>query len=254
MLDIIQIPVLNDNYIYLLHDSSSGETAVVDPTEAAPVLRALAEKNWTLTHIFNTHHHWDHVGGNLYLKEKTGCCVIASAYDQERIPGIDKQLIDGDTLRLGDEAIDIIATPGHTLGHIVYFCRQQHALFCGDTLFSLGCGRLFEGTPEQMWHSLQKIRALPDDTKIYCAHEYTENNAHFALSVDPDNAALKHYNATILRLRAKNQPTIPTTLAQEKACNPFLRPESITIRQTLNMPESENIEVFARLRQMKDQF
>jgi len=254
MLDIIQIPVLSDNYIYLLHDSESDKTAVVDPAEAAPVLRTLAEKNWGLDYIFNTHHHQDHVGGNLILKETTGCRVIASTYDQEQIPGIDQTVSEGDVLRLGDEAIDVISTPGHTLGHIVYLCRQQHALFCGDTLFSLGCGRLFEGTPEQMWHSLQKIRALPDDTKIYCAHEYTENNARFALSVDPNNAALKRYNETILRLRAQNKPTIPTTLAQEKACNPFLRPESTDIRQTLNMPESENVDVFARLRQMKDRF
>jgi len=254
MLDIIQIPVLKDNYIYLLHDSASDETAVVDPAEANPVLRILAEKNWTLNYIFNTHHHWDHVGGNLLLKERTGCGVIASSYDQNRIPGIDQAVSEGDMLRLGDEVIEVINTPGHTLGHIVYFCRQQHALFCGDTLFSLGCGRLFEGTPEQMWHSWQKIRALPDETKIYCAHEYTENNARFALSVDPDNIALKRYNETIHRLRAQNKSTIPTTLAQEKACNPFLRPESAAIRQILNMPENKNVDVFARLRQMKDHF
>jgi len=254
MLEIVQIPVLTDNYIYLLHDVESGQTAVVDPTEAAPVLQVLANKNWSLDYIFNTHHHWDHVGGNLELKEKTACIILASAYDQDRIPAIDQTLNDRDILKLGEETIQIIATPGHTLGHIVYYCQRQQALFCGDTLFSLGCGRLFEGTAEQMFQSLQKIKALPDNTKIYCAHEYTQTNARFALTVDPDNETLQRYINKIEALRKQNRPTIPSSLLIEKACNPFLRTDRASIRQSLDMLDQPEINVFTRLRKLKDQF
>ncbi len=254
MLEIIQIPVLTDNYIYLLHDEACNKTAVVDPAEAEPVLAVLKQKGWSLDYIFNTHHHWDHVGGNLELKEQTGCLILASSEDQHRIPGIDHTLDDGEKIKLGEENIGIISTPGHTLGHIVYYCHQQHALFCGDTLFSLGCGRLFEGAPEQMFHSLEKIKALPDDTKIYCAHEYTAANARFALSVDPSNEALIAYASKINQLIEQQQPTIPSLLADEKACNPFLRPDALSIRESLNMLDKEDLEVFARLRKMKDHF
>jgi hydroxyacylglutathione hydrolase len=254
MLEVIQIPVLIDNYIYLLHDAATHKTAVVDPTEAEPVLAFIEQKGWSLDYIFNTHHHWDHIGGNQELKEKTGCSVLASAYDQNRIPAIDQTLAGGDSIKFGKEDIEIIATPGHTSGHIVYFCRQQQALFCGDTLFSLGCGRLFEGSAEQMFQSLQTIKALPDDTKIYCAHEYTQTNARFALSVEPDNEALILYSKKIDQLRAQQKTTIPSTLAQEKACNPFLRTDSATIRQSLGMPKSHEVEVFAQLRKLKDLF
>ncbi len=255
MLAIIQIPVLTDNYIYLLHDAASHKTAVVDPTEAQPVLTFLDQQGWSLDYIFNTHHHWDHVGGNRELKEKTGCLILASTYDQNRIPAIDQTLNDGDIITLGAETIEIIATPGHTLGHIVYFCRQQHALFCGDTLFSLGCGRLFEGSAEQMFQSLAKIKALPDHTKIYCAHEYTQANARFALSIEPDNETLSAYANKIELLRKQGQATIPSTLATEKACNPFLRTDQESIRRSLDMKEhTDEVAIFARLRKLKDQF
>ena len=167
MLDIVQIPVLTDNYIYLLHDSVSGETAVVDPALAKPVLDLLESKDWQLTYILNTHHHWDHVGGNLELKQKTGCKIIAAYADSERIPGIDRGVFEHDVISLGEHQAIVIETSGHTIGHIVYYFAKDEALFCGDTLFAMGCGRLFEGTAEQMWTSLQKLKVLPPSIRVY---------------------------------------------------------------------------------------
>lgn len=254
MLEIIQLPVLNDNYIYLLHDPDSAETAVVDPALAQPVLNTLAEKGWQLNYIFNTHHHWDHVDGNLELKNHTDCKIIASEYDRNRIPGIDITVNHGDKIKLGTETLEIIATPGHTIGHIAYYCTDSHALFCGDTLFSMGCGRLFEGTAEQMWQSLQLLQALPDCTRIYCAHEYTLANGNFAMSIETDNPALQQRLAEVSQLRAKNQATVPSTLAQELATNPFLREKSVSVQQSLNMIDRPAVEVFAKIRKLKDSF
>lgn len=254
MLEIISLPVLHDNYIYLIHDNVSGETAAVDPAVAQPVLRFLQDKNWQLTYVLNTHHHSDHVGGNLELKQKTGCKIFASEYDRNRIPGIDQSLQEGDTVNLGNHDARILFTPGHTLGHIEYYFEQDKLLFCGDTLFAMGCGRLFEGTAEQMWQSLQKLKGLPPDTKVYCTHEYTQNNGRFALTVDPKNEALQERMKEVDRLRKQNLSTLPTTIADELATNPFLREGSPTIRQSVGMPLAKPSEVFAKVRRMKDSY
>ncbi len=254
MLEIIQLPVLNDNYIYLLHETISGETAVVDPAVAQPVLDVLKQKNWTLNYIFNTHHHSDHVGANLELKEKTNCTILASEFDQSRIPGIDRTLKHGDQIKLGNQIANIIATPGHTLGHIVYYFKDSHALFCGDTLFSMGCGRLFEGTAEQMWASIQQLKNLPKETNIYCAHEYTQANGKFALSLEPNNHQLILRIQQVNHLRSQNRPTIPSTMGQELTTNPFLREKSLEIQQSVNMVNQPAEKIFKKIRTLKDSF
>jgi len=254
MLEIIQLPVLNDNYIYLIHEPVSAETAVIDPAIPEPVLDALTSRGWNLSYIFNTHHHWDHVGANLELKQKTNCQIFASEADQARIPGLDKSLKHGDQVYLGNQVANVIATPGHTLGHIVYHFRDSRALFCGDTLFSMGCGRLFEGSPEQMWHSLQLLKQLPKQTRIYCAHEYTLANGKFALTLEPDNKQLLQRLDEVNLLRSQNKPTIPSTIEQELATNPFLREQSQTIQQSINMSSHAAGKVFAKVRELKDNF
>ena len=255
MLEIIQIPVLTDNYIYLLRDPVSEETAVVDPAEAHPVLAALQEKNWRLNYIFNTHHHAHHVGGNLQLKRHTECRIVGAKADRHRIPGIDIEVSHGDHIRLGDQDIGILATPGHTSGHIVYYFAAAGALFCGDTLFSLGCGRLFEGSPAQMRQSLQFLKALPASTLVYCAHEYTQANGRFALSLEPENQQLQLRVNEVDLLRSQHRSTLPSTIGQELATNPFFRESSAEIRARLGVgQEAADLEVFTRIRQMKDQF
>lgn len=254
MLTILQLPVLNDNYIYLLHDPDSGESAVVDPAVAQPVLAVLEQNNWQLTMILNTHHHSDHVGGNLELKQKTGCTVIAAQVDQNRIPGIDSFVADGDLITLGKYSAKVISTPGHTSGHVVYHFANENALFCGDTLFVMGCGRLFEGTAEQMWQSFQKLKALPLSTRIYCAHEYTQINGRFALTIEPYNQQLKQRMVLINQLRDKHLPTVPSTLQQELATNPFFREDSLDVQENLKMKGSQPVAVFAEIRRLKDSF
>jgi hydroxyacylglutathione hydrolase len=254
MLEIITIPVLTDNYIYLIHDAISGETAVVDPALAQPVLMMLQEKNWHLTYIFNTHHHSDHVGGNLEIKRHTGCKIIAGEYDRNRIPGIDVTTKEGDIVSLGEHKANIIFTPGHTLGHIAFHFAEDKLLFSGDTLFAMGCGRLFEGTAEQMWNSLQKLKTLPQETKVYCTHEYTQNNGRFAVTVEPDNKALQERMPKVNQLRKLNKATLPTTIADELATNPFFREDSLSIRRSLGMVADNAINVFAKIRRMKDSF
>ena len=254
MLDILQIPVLNDNYIYMLHDSVSLETAVIDPALEQPVLDVLAEKGWQLSFILNTHHHWDHVGANLALKQQTGCQIIAAAADRERIPGIDVGVEQGDVFALGQHQAQVIATPGHTSGHVVYYFAEDQALFCGDTLFVMGCGRLFEGTPEQMYASLQTLKALPPSTRVYCTHEYTLANATFALSVEPDNIDLQQKLLAVKELRAANIATVPTTIAEEIATNPFFIVENINMQKQLGLVGAAADVVFAALRQRKDNF
>lgn len=255
MLEILQLPVLNDNYVFLLHDTDSGETAAVDPAVAEPVLDVLQAKGWQLSYIFNTHHHGDHVGGNLQLKQKTGCKIIAAKSDKARIPGVDICVTDGDEIRLGAHGFKIIATPGHTLGHIVFYGEDNQTLFCGDTLFSLGCGRLFEGSAEQMWRSLQKLKALPESTKVYCAHEYTLANGRFALTVEANNSALQERVAEVNELRRKNLSTLPSTIALELATNPFLREHSPSLRQAVGASQNDDpAQVFAKVRSLKDIF
>lgn len=247
-------PCLQDNYGFLLHDADQDLTAAVDTPDSNAIEKALAAKNWTLTHILNTHHHLDHTGGNLELKHKTGCVIAGPRAEAAKIPGIDIMLGEGDVFRFGQFNARVYDTPGHTSGHIVYHFESEHVAFVGDTLFAMGCGRLFEGTAEQMWNSLQKIMRWPDNTKIYCAHEYTQNNARFALTVEPGNSDLKTRARDTEKLRADGIPTIPTTLLLEKKTNPFLRAASTEIRSRLHMEQSANVEVFSKLRLLKDNF
>lgn len=254
MLNITQIAALQDNYIYLLNNPETGETAVVDPAEATPVLDYLQQKHWTLKYILNTHQHWDHIGGNPQLQQQTGCQIVASKVDQSRIPRVDIAVQEGDTLFLGRQRLQVLDTPGHTLGHLSYYLPGSKALFCGDTLFGMGCGRLFEGSAEQMWHSLQKIMALPAETQIYCAHEYTEANSRFAYSIEPENSVLLQRVQQIKSLRQQNLSTVPFTLADELATNPFLRTHLPGIQEKLNLAGQTDITVFAALRKLKDHF
>ncbi len=254
MLEILQIPALQDNYIYLVHEPNGWATAVIDPALAEPVLRALDEKGWKLTHILNTNHHGDHVGGNIELKRKTGCAIVAVARDKERIPGIDVEVSEGDIIGLGHAEAKVLDVPGHTSGHIAFWFVGEDALFCGDTLFGLGCGRLFEGHAEEMWASLEKIRALPPSTRVYCAHEYTQANGRFALQVEPENLALRQRMDRVEKLREQGLPTVPSLLEEELATNPFLRPHSPEIRRRLGLDDVADWRVFAEIRHMKDGF
>jgi len=253
-LEIEIIPVLSDNYVYLAHQPSSGITGVIDPAVAEPVEQRLREKGWTLDWILSTHHHADHTAGNLELKASTGCRIVGPAAERNRIPGIDVAVGDGDRFELGDAVAEVFDTPGHTSGHISYWFADAKALFCADTLFSLGCGRLFEGSPEQMWSSLQKFDPIPDDTLVYCGHEYTQSNARFAVTVDPDNEVLQRRAAEVERLRDAGERTIPSTLGEERAANPFLRPGDPAIRRLLGMEDATDAEVFGEIRARKDQF
>ena len=253
-LEIHQIPVLDDNYVYLAHDPDSGATAVVDPAVHEPVLAALEEKGWTLSHILNTHHHGDHVGGNMAIKQATGCTIVGPRADAGRIPGIDVEVGDGDGYSLGAAESLVFDVPGHTRGHIAYWFRESEALFIGDTLFALGCGRLFEGTPQQMWTSLGKLRDMPDQTKIYCAHEYTQANARFAITVEPDNEALAARVREIDAAREKDQPTVPSTLGEERATNPFLRADVESLARNVGLEGADAVAVFAEVRKRKDNF
>ena len=254
MLEIHQIPVLSDNYVYLAHDVATGKTAVVDPATHEEVFEALAMKGWTLTHILNTHHHADHTGGNMAIKERTGCIIVGPRADRDRIPGIDVDVGDGDTYALGESVAMVFDVPGHTRGHIAYWFGDSDALFCGDTMFALGCGRLFEGTPQQMWTSLSKLRVLPPSTQVYCAHEYTKSNAAFAITVEPGNGALVARKAMIDDMRTRGERTVPSTLAEELATNPFLRPDSPDLQKTLGMVGAPLVDVFAETRRRKDNF
>ena len=254
MLDIHRIPALTDNYLWLVREPASGAVAVVDPADPAPVEAKLAELGWRLTHILNTHHHKDHVGGNLALKEKWRCTIVGPRADAERIPGIDIQVGDGETYRFGEEDAQVFDVPGHTRGHIAYWFAASSALFCGDTLFALGCGRLFEGTPAQMWASLSKFRPLPDATRVYCAHEYTQANARFALTVDGGNAALVARARAVDAARSRGEATVPSTLAEERATNPFLRADNPLLARNVGVPPGDPVAVFAEVRGRKDHF
>ena len=254
MLEILQLPVLSDNYIYLIHEPLDDKTAVVDPAEAEPVLAALEKQAWRLDYVLNTHHHWDHVGGNMQLKNRTGCRVVGARLDRSRIPGIDIELDEGDTFCLGQSTARVLAVSGHTRGHIAYWFRDDEALFCGDTLFVMGCGRLFEGTPAQMWQSLSKLKTLPGSTRVYCAHEYTQTNGRFALTVDPDNPALVKRMRQVDLIRSQNQPTVPSTIADELSTNPFFRVETQSIQKTLKMIGDDPVNVFTEIRRRKDKF
>lgn len=250
-----QIPVLSDNYVHLVHEPAGGATAAIDPAVAEPVLERLAARGWTLTHVLCTHHHGDHTGGNLDLVRRTGCAVVGAARDSERIPGITQEVAEGDTFMLGHAAVTVLEVPGHTSGHVAYWFADAHVLFPGDTLFSLGCGRLFEGSAEEMWASLKKLRDLPPATLAYPAHEYTAGNGRFARLVERDNAALLARLDEVERLRAQGRPTVPVSLADERAANPFLRADTAAVAKAVGMaPGADPVQVFAELRRRKDVF
>lgn len=256
MIEIRQFPARDDNYGVLVHDTASGATAAIDAPEEDAILDALEETGWRLTDVFVTHHHYDHVEAVKALKERFGARVVASAYDtaKGRVPVVDRAVEDGEHVFLGAARIDVVAVPGHTLGHVAYHIPSAHALFAGDTLFALGCGRLFEGTPEEMWTSLKKLRALPPETAVYCGHEYTQANARFALTVDPDNAELKALAKEIDALRDEGLPTLPTTLAREIATNPFLRADVAAVQAAVGLAGSDAATVFAEIRERKNRF
>jgi hydroxyacylglutathione hydrolase len=252
-LEIRQLKALRDNYVYLLRDPETGATGAVDPSEPGPVFAALAETGWRLTHVLNTHHHPDHTGGNLALKEKTGCMIVGPRADRARIPGIDIDVADGEDYAFGKQVARVFDVPGHTRGHIAFWFGGSRALFCGDTLFLMGCGRLFEGTPEQMWRSLGKLRGLPPETRVYCGHEYTQSNARFALTMEPHNPALVARARRIDALRAEGKSTVPSTMAEEIATNPFLRADQPALQAAAGAP-GDPVATFAAIRQRKDRF
>jgi hydroxyacylglutathione hydrolase len=251
-LEIVLVPCLTDNYCVLLHDRETGETAAIDAPQAGAIDAALSERGWQLNKIFITHHHTDHTAGIGELKAKYGAEVIGPEVEADRIPGLSHGVRQGTRLDFSGHAIDVVETPGHTLGHVSYYFPDDGIAFTGDTLFSLGCGRVFEGNAEMMWDSLRKIAALPDATKIYCGHEYTLSNGRFALTAEPENETLKARVAEVEGLRKSGKPTLPTTIAAEKAANPFLRPQSRAIRKRLGLEGANDSQVFSHLRQLKN--
>jgi hydroxyacylglutathione hydrolase len=254
LLEIEPVLCLKDNYAWLAYDRSEGLCAVVDPSEAEPVSRKLKSLGLTLTHILNTHHHMDHVGGNQALKAEYGATIIGPGKDAARIPGIDVGVVEGQTQAVGHHSAKVFEIPAHTRGHIAFWFEADKAVFTGDTLFAMGCGRLFEGDPPTMWASLSKLMSLPDSTRVYCGHEYTEANGRFALTVEPGNADLAARMAEVKAARAVGQPTLPSVMGLEKKTNPFLRPHSPEIRRTLGMEQAKDVDVFAETRRRKDVF
>ncbi len=252
MLEVHQFPCLSDNYGYLLHDAASGETACIDTPDAEAYLREAAAKGWRITQIWNTHWHPDHAGGNAAIKAATGCIIVAPAAEAARIVGIDREVAHGDSVSLGRYTASVIDVGGHTLGHIAYHLPEASLAFVGDSVFALGCGRMFEGTAPQFWASLSRLKALPADTALYCAHEYTASNARFAVHADPDNAALTAYVAEITSKRAAGKWTVPTRLDRELATNPFLRADDPKL--AARWGGGDAIATFAALRAAKDSF
>lgn len=253
-LEIITIPCLSDNYAFLAHDPASGQTAIIDVPEAAPIIDTLAQTGWTLSHVLLTHHHADHIGGVRELLAKHRAIIVGAKSDARRLPHLDIALDEGDTLQIGANTGHIIDVSGHTIGHIAFHFPESHAVFTADSLMALGCGRLFEGTAEQMWGSLNKLAALPADTVVYSGHEYTQANAEFALTIEPDNAALIARAADIATARASNTPTVPSTLALELATNPFLRAAVPSVQDGVGMAGADPTAVFTKIRARKDKF
>jgi hydroxyacylglutathione hydrolase len=255
VLDVQLIPAFQDNYIYLLREPDSDVVGIVDAGDAAPALAELDRQGLTLTHIFNTHHHADHVGGNADLKARfPDAKLVGPKSETARIPGMDVLVAEGDMVPFGTLSFKVIEVPGHTRGHVAFWSEKGTAVFCGDTLFSLGCGRMFEGTADQMWHSLGKLKWLPSVTRVFCGHEYTLNNARFARTVDPTNAALAEREAAVIALRAAGKPTIPSTIGLENETNPFLRADERGVAEAVGLDEADPVAVFAEIRRRKDTF
>ena len=257
MLEVHQFACLSDNYGYLLHDPASGETACIDTPDADAYLREAAAKGWRITQIWNTHWHPDHAGGNVAIKAATGCTVVGPAEVEKLGTAPDRIIVDGDVVTLGAWTADVIDVGGHTMGHIAYYLPEAGLAFVGDALFALGCGRMFEGTAPQFWASLERLRALPDETVMHCAHEYTASNARFAVHADPENAALASYAAEVTDKRARNVPTVPFGLARERLANPFLRADAPDLQArwaNKGGTVGDAVQTFAALRAAKDNF
>jgi len=227
--EILRVPVLADNYVWLMHDPASGGTVVVDPSVAEPVLAAAAERGWAIDQIWNTHWHGDHTGGNAAIKAATGCTITGPAAEADKIPTLDRTVGEGDTVRIGAIEARVMAVPAHTAGHIAYHLPGEAVVFVGDTLFAMGCGRLFEGTAAQMFDNMDRLAVLPPETTVYCAHEYTQANGRYAMVAEPDNAAIVARMADVDRARAAGEATVPTTIALERATNPFMRAGSVEV-------------------------
>lgn len=253
-LEIVTVPCLSDNYAFIAHDPATGATAVVDVPEAAPILKALRERDWTASHILITHHHADHVDGVKALAAATGAKVVGASADAHRLPRLDMAVAEGDMVRIGVEQAHVMEVPGHTVGHVAYHFPGAAVAFTGDTLMALGCGRVFEGTMQQMWTSLSRLAALPPQTLICSGHEYTLANGRFALTIEPDNPELVKRVEAVRIAREQGRPTVPSTLAEELATNPFLRAGEPAIRRALNMEGAGDAEVFAEIRRRKDRF
>ncbi|MFU1479354.1 hydroxyacylglutathione hydrolase [Roseovarius sp. C7] len=254
VLEIVTVPCLSDNYAYLAHDPATGTTAVVDVPEAAPILAALDDRGWQASLVILTHHHHDHVEGLPALLAKHSAKVAGNAADADRLPPLDIALRDGGTFEIGGETGHVMDVSGHTIGHIALHFPQSAVAFTADSLMALGCGRVFEGTMEQMWNSLSKLAALPPETTLCSGHEYTAANARFALSIDPENSALISRSKKINTARSRNQPTVPSTLSDELATNPFLRASDPGLKAALDMDGASDAEVFAEIRRRKDRF
>ncbi len=252
MLEVHQFACLSDNYGYLLHDPASGETACIDTPDADAYLREAEAKGWKITQIWNTHWHPDHAGGNEAIKAATGCTVVASATELDKTEGVDRAVRQGDTVKIGQYTAHVIEVGGHTNGHIAYHLPEAGIAFVGDAVFALGCGRMFEGTPPQFWASLSRVKALPGETLLYCAHEYTASNARFALHADPDNKALQAYADEIADKRSREEWTVPSRLDRELATNPFLRADDPAVQARWGGGDA--VETFAALRSAKDNF
>ncbi|WP_299738220.1 hydroxyacylglutathione hydrolase [uncultured Roseobacter sp.] len=253
-LEIVTIPCLSDNYAFLVHDDLTGKTALVDVPEAEPILRALSSRGWQLDEVWITHHHADHVQGLDRVLQDHQASVTGAAADAHRLPKLDRRVGDAETFDFAGHQVQVMDVSGHTIGHIAYYIPDAAAAFTADSLMALGCGRLFEGTADQMWASLSKFAALPPETLICSGHEYTASNAKFALTIDPDNPSLISRNEEIVAARAAGVPTVPSTLALEMATNPFLRADDPDIRRLLGLPDASNVEVFAEIRARKDAF
>ncbi|WP_170340527.1 hydroxyacylglutathione hydrolase [Ruegeria arenilitoris] len=253
-LEIVTIPCLSDNYAFLAHDHASRQTALVDAPEAGPILAELTARGWRLSHVLLTHHHWDHVDGLPGILEQHPAQVIGAVADAHRLPPLDKQVADGDQFEIGGEPVEVLDVSGHTVGHVAYYLPQSAVVFTADSLMALGCGRLFEGDAAQMWTSLSKLAALPDETSVCSGHEYTQSNARFAVTIDPDNTALLQRVHEIDQARAEGRATVPSNLGEEKATNPFLRATDPKIQAQLGMVGADPVAVFAEIRGRKDRF